>query len=67
MEYAIKILNDEHRLLSMAINDTKAWENHPEAYKDRMKKLCEIRKALNLIDNSKGNGTDRQVGNYEPS
>jgi len=49
MNYAIKILEDEHRILSVAIKDSKAWENHPEAYKDRMKKLSEIRKALNLI------------------
>ena len=49
MNYAIKILEDEHRILSMAINDYKAWANHPEAYKDRTKKLSEIRKALNLL------------------
>ena len=49
MNYAIKILEDEHRILSMAINDSKAWANHPEAYKDRTKKLSEIRKALNLL------------------
>jgi hypothetical protein len=49
MNYAVKILEDEHRILSMAIKDVKAFDNHPEAYKDRMKKLSEIRKAINLI------------------
>ena len=49
MNYAIKILEDEHRILSMALKDSKAWDNHPEAYKDRMNKLSQIRKAMNRI------------------
>lgn len=49
MNYAIKILEDEHRIIDMALKETKAWKNHPEAYKDRISKLAHIRKAINLI------------------
>ena len=66
MEYAYKILTDELRILKQAIKEAN-WELHPEALKDRMKKVKDLDKAIKLIDNSKGNRTDRQVGNYEPS
>jgi len=49
MNYAIKILEDEHRILSMAIKESKAWENHPDAYRDRIRKLADIRKSINRL------------------
>ena len=50
MNYAIKILEDEYRILSIAIKDSKSWENHQEAYKDRIIKISEIKKAINLLN-----------------
>jgi hypothetical protein len=66
MEYAHKILTDELRLLKQAIKESN-WKEHPEALKDRMKKVKDLDKALRLIDSSTGTNTDRQSGNYNPN
>ena len=66
MEYAYKTLTDELRLLKQAIKESNRKE-HPEALKDRMKKVKDLDKALKLIDSSKGTNTDKQIGNYNPS
>ena len=50
MEEAIIILEKEKKLLEDCLKGWKS-ENHPDAFKQRNKKLAEINQALNLIKN----------------
>ncbi len=53
MNYAIQTLELEARLITKVLRETKAWDNFPEAFKDRQKKLREINNAIKLIQESK--------------
>lgn len=48
MNYATKVLQDELQRIEKAVKETKAWANYPEAYKDRAKKIQELKKAIEL-------------------
>ena len=44
--YATKILQDEVKRIETVLKDTSAFTNYPEAYKDRQRKIKELKQAI---------------------
>ena len=50
MNYAKKVLQDELKQLEQVVKQTSAFTNYPESYKDRVKKIKELKQAIDGID-----------------
>lgn len=46
--YAIDLLKKDLALIDKALSDTKAWEDYPEAFKERDKKRKQIKELIKL-------------------